>query len=451
MNEFINEETNYYLPSFFTIYMNSSKSLENLFGSEEEHCLFHEYIHYLEDILTTYGVTHASQAFNNVKALYHHVKNKEKELDTVLTADEDTDKVSDLNKRLFNLYLQYTPETTELSYSDSVVKITPETTQVEFPDKTLKDVTSYKVFFQSGINIQFGEQAIMESISHILEKLIYSISTKDYLLPYDLAYLIWIYYLPEESENYSALLDLEEFSLQFYNPADIFIMSLEKVKNGEIDISSGLYKRLLEIWHSKDKNASELYQAGLAQLESDINGVFVADVYSVFKTWILQVLKNAGKFKEDNDPIFSLILQGYDKTSIHELFKYFKECFGMPMVINANGAVYIRGILKDGLPDVKLTKENIGPWMFAFYSFISVLAVYSVYKNVIKGDEKTPKCLLTEVCRHYNEYTNDGISLFDFDDDCIDKPEEKRVKEASFCPFAVVWQTFGLNNMYFFR
>lgn len=392
----MNTETNFYLPSFFTIYMNSSKSLENLFDSEEEHCLFHEYIHYLEDILTTYGVTHASQAFNNVKALYHHVKNKEKELDTVLTADEDTDKVSDLNKKLFNLYLQYTPETKILSSSDSIEKITAEINKVEFPDKTLKDVASYKVIFKSGIDIQFGEQAIMESVSHILEKTIYSISAKDYLLPYDLAYLIWVYYLPEETDNYSSLLDLEEFSLQFYNPAEIFIKSLEKIKNGEIDISSDFYKQLLGTWYSNDnKNASELYQAGLAQLESDIKGVFVAEVYAAFKTWILQVLKNAGKFKEDNGQIFSLILNGYDKSSIHDFFNCFEECFGMPMVINADGAVYIRGILKDGLPDVKLTKNNIGPWMFAFYSFLSVLAIYSVYKNVIKGDEEAPKCLLT--------------------------------------------------------
>ena len=164
----------------------------------------------------------------------------------------------------------------------------------------------------------------------------------------------------------------------------------------------------------------------------------------------MQVLKNASKFREENDPIFSLILKGYDKSSIHEFFQNSEECLGMPMVINADGAIYIRGILKDGLPDVKLTKDNIGPWIFAFYSFLSVLAIYSVYKNVVKGDKKTPKCLLTEVCRHYNEYTRDGSSLFDFDDDCIDKPEAKRIKETSFCPFAVVWQTFGLNNMFFF-
>lgn len=42
-------DCNCYLPAFFSIKMNNSLSVDNMFGTVHEHELFHEYIHFLQD------------------------------------------------------------------------------------------------------------------------------------------------------------------------------------------------------------------------------------------------------------------------------------------------------------------------------------------------------------------------------------------------------------------
>lgn len=335
----MNTDPNYYLPSFYTIYMNSSKSLDEFFGSNEEHCLFHEYIHYLEDILTTYGVTSSSQKMNNIKALYHHAKDLEKS-DAILTSGEDLDEISDLNKKLFKLYLQYKPDIEHIPFEESIYKIGQVPESVEFPDGSKKSINTYLLYLKCGKKIKFGGQALMESVSHILEKNIYKIESEDYIIPYDLAYMIWIHYLPNEKDNLIALLDLEEFSLQFYNPSEIFISTLEKITAGEIELTPNFYKQLMVIWHTNDgKSALELYEFGIKQLKEDIEGVFVADVYAVFKECLLQILDKALEFNKKGEPLFSVILAAYDKDNISDFFDKFGACFGMPTVINADGGL----------------------------------------------------------------------------------------------------------------
>lgn len=70
MKDFDKEENfDYYLPVFLTIYLNTSKKYKDIFGSEDENYLFHKYIHFLEDIFTVYGCANASKVFNNIKAM----------------------------------------------------------------------------------------------------------------------------------------------------------------------------------------------------------------------------------------------------------------------------------------------------------------------------------------------------------------------------------------------
>lgn len=97
---------NFYQPSFFTIYLNSSKKYSDIFGSEDERHLFHEYTHFLEDISTTFGLACFSHVLNNIKSLYHIVQRKKEEEDFIL-CDEELDKITELNRTLFNEYTQY--------------------------------------------------------------------------------------------------------------------------------------------------------------------------------------------------------------------------------------------------------------------------------------------------------------------------------------------------------
>lgn len=68
------DEDDCYFPSFYNIYINTSNSLEEMFGSDKEPELFHEYLHFLQDISTTFGLLNSSHVLNKIKDIYHYIK-----------------------------------------------------------------------------------------------------------------------------------------------------------------------------------------------------------------------------------------------------------------------------------------------------------------------------------------------------------------------------------------
>ena len=70
MKLFDNEDDCYY-PSFYNIYINSSKTnLSELIGSDKEPELFHEYIHFIQDITTTFGLVNTSCIMNKINHFF---------------------------------------------------------------------------------------------------------------------------------------------------------------------------------------------------------------------------------------------------------------------------------------------------------------------------------------------------------------------------------------------
>jgi len=59
-----------YLPSFFYMRVNSDKSFEDinaLIGDESFSVFIHEYVHFLQDILTTWGLRYIIHIVDNLK------------------------------------------------------------------------------------------------------------------------------------------------------------------------------------------------------------------------------------------------------------------------------------------------------------------------------------------------------------------------------------------------
>ena len=63
MNLFDDEDCDCYSPAFFNIHMNNPLPLNKKFGSKYESELFHEYLHFLQDTTTTFGITNSKVVF----------------------------------------------------------------------------------------------------------------------------------------------------------------------------------------------------------------------------------------------------------------------------------------------------------------------------------------------------------------------------------------------------
>lgn len=378
------------------------------------------------------------------------MQDKKKEEDFIL-CDEELDEITELNRTLFKEYTQYQKKIIEISKKSFVTDciLTPKI--IRFPSGENKEVLVGKITVNDEAEFFMGEQAIMESISYILEKNSYDFSSDNYLIPYALPFLVWKYYLPSEEGNIKALLELEDFSLQFYNPVEIFIKTLERIKSGEINIADITYENLSKSWQSdKKETVKDLFKDAYDKVINDINGVFVSPIYHIYKDWLLYIISKGKERQDTKLSLFSDIYLSCNKTNHTEKLKNLIECYGVPQIINADGDIYIEGIIENGIMEPEWAgKKHI--WVLAFLSFLSSLAVYGVYSLVLKDDDDEPNscCLLYEVCKRYNELAN--IKVFDIDNNCEIYPQSKRINGKYFCPFSVVWQTFGLNDMDVFK
>ena len=268
---------------------------EEILDTEYEHIFFHEYLHYLQYILTSYGLANTSKVLNCIKYVYHHVKAKEAANDFILCRPVEFDQATEINCKLFCHYLQYQDKTIELNESIIVTNIKIEEVLVANYKGFDYPVKEYKVTLSNGSDYMLGAHAINECICYLLEKKVYNLSSKK-LIPYDLPLLVWQYYFKDNQElreNIFALLDLMEFSLQFFNPAEIFIETLNRMSGkaeSKINYDQDFYKQLMGSWNSSSNESSlQIYDNSMNELVKDINGTLVSELYEPYRLWLMQV------------------------------------------------------------------------------------------------------------------------------------------------------------------
>ena len=234
-----------YSPAFFNIHMNNPLPLNKMFGSEYESELFHEYLHFLQDTTTTFGITNAKTVFKKILDMILYVKNAG--ISTFSLPITGFHKViTKDNYDIVKSYLQYT--NTKLLKSNIIKKIQEQSEDIF--DSDLCDfmkIYTYELFFTNGRSCKFGAHAIMEGICQLLQKQIYHIETQKLQIPYDLSYSIWCQCLPSEKNNLTAFLDLSEASLMFFNPAEIFITTVDAIRKGQIRADNNIYKNIVNI------------------------------------------------------------------------------------------------------------------------------------------------------------------------------------------------------------
>ena len=420
-----------YSPAFFNIHMNNPLPLNKMFGSEYESELFHEYLHFLQDTTTTFGITNAKTVFKKILDMILYTKNID--IPTYsLPFDSFYRTVTPANYKLFKSYLQYM--NTE-PMGNNIIKVIKEQAEDIF-DSDLGDYTeiyTYKIFFSDDSSCKFGAHAIMEGICHLLQKQIYHIETQKLQIPYDLSYSTWCQYLPSEKNNLTAFLDLSEASLMFFNPAEIFITTVDAIRKGQIRADNNIYKNIVNC-KALEKSTRLLSMIDLFLENYDFctesaKEIYKADIFKEFKNWLLLALEKGKSERLDGKPLFSslLILKNYspEERSLW-LLNCFKD-FGYPVVSNAKGNIFF----------FNASDEDTA------VSFLTALAVESVYKCLCY--ENFEGCELTKICKFLNK------NLKFNDDFCILNPWSKNIDSKHFCPFAIVWKTWGLSEKRFKR
>lgn len=224
-----------YSPAFYYIYLKTDKDLDDFSNlTKEEITVFiHEYTHFLQDILTIYGLRNILQVTDSIKSLIQQLK------------DESTSPIQ-LPITLKNEVIRTNNDLISYYYGDDECKF------------SFNKIDNYKVYTEQLLNpisnknievphiilevynsfdpkkiikeFHFGVISIVESMAYLIESAVLNISNPPFV-PYRIVELIAKETLPNVAWSKAMLVALCEISLQTYNPPHKFIDILDRMKD----------------------------------------------------------------------------------------------------------------------------------------------------------------------------------------------------------------------------
>jgi len=422
MTRKLNKILGFYIPSFFRLNVSTPNSIKdfNKLNDRDFSVFFHEYIHFVQDITTFYGLNCIHATVEYLKYANNFiVNNSSSKIQLPIQPDQSNADNVLLNGFLCKVTYGDVSETTIkeiIDYSISMIDI-------NIPNSPIKEIESYDIEFLDDKNetnyFSFGSGCIMESMAYLFEQL----TCKDYAissdLPYNTAELLAKKIYPEFAKNKLNILALCDISLGISNPAKYFVSTIEKWKNkGELpqkpEILYDDFKNEILLTNGKEQEypLQKIIDLAKVQLNGYFNDVFFNDI----KKWIDSIIIEANLFRKNN-PYFILDFARGGNIRTNKTFKEFFSKVGTPLLTNDN-------------------KEFRFYHPLAYKKQIDVGFFWAInqIQNLFLGYDKA--CELIDFC---NQPASNTIT----DERCLNNPWT-RCKDKELCPFAIIWRHWKL-------
>lgn len=415
----INTSLGYYVPSFFKIFINTDKKLKDPFQlpTKEFTIFVHEYIHFLQDILTPFGLKNIEhyQQFINEYNLY--VKNSTKTI-IDLPILLDCDSVVMTNRDLFSLYIG---QSTIKYKIDKITNIVISPNDLIKNKKNVEEVIVY--YFNKETNsikdFQFGSLCIIESMADLIESSY--IKSNAPVFPYKIAEKIIDYYYPNHFSIEQKVF-LCENALNSSNPGATFVKLLIYISTNKLNFNSliKLKEYTNQFGHfvmNKPLDNFKMFIRCSIQAEQALYFYFKDDPkFKDIIPWINHTFKIIRHLKSDNFTFSDLVGK--------KLLKKLKELYinlGTPVMIN-NKNEFIYHYPKD----LKQPPKSL----LIFQVINDVYRVLQGYKT---------KCSLLHYCKNYK-----GKDITQ--KECYSTPWRVFHGGSLMCPFRRLWCGWGFWN-----
>lgn len=413
-------ELGYYVPGFFEIFVATDKedmSLTN-FDDKELGTFFHEYIHFLQDITTFYGL-------NNIYAFTEYLhfgvnqcyKNEDKQISVPIIIGN-------------NSVVPAILEINKLTYGDvSDLKRFDISNISTFKDLVnskcnVREIDGYVIETTDDNLVSFGAGAIMESMAYLMERFCIENPAKSSLYPYCSAEIVAQYLSPRFCSDPYNVLALCDASLMCSNPGRTFIDYIKSYeKNCPRNIKpENIYHhifsmKLQNIDGSPVPVIDSLQQ--IAQLARNQLKDYIKDDSDEFKKlnqWIDSIIDFTIDFRS-NHPSLIVDMARNGFLLKNRVFSNILQQIGTPTLRNLNFDY-------QQYPGKRDCEESIA----------YIKAVHCMYRLLHDGELK---CDLYEWCSK-----DVNISV---DESCINKPWLKCNKDL-LCPFGYLWKHWGLSK-----
>lgn len=423
MSRKLHQQLGCYIPSFFEMHIDTYRAdmTPNRLPINDATVLFHEYIHFLQDIATYNGLRSIYIYSEYFRSVVNRVK-KTCSYAIPFTIPDNDDNV------LLNIETQKVTEGDSNEKAQLSIKDIESINDDLMPNDILKSIESIVITDTDGDMFSFGSIAIMESMAYIMERLCSPngvVQSPDF--PYRSAELIAEHYEKGFSNNLEMVLALCDMSLQSANPGRVFVSTMKGIKEGSLsfnrpeDIYDYFYELPASIAGQGEYSMLDAFKFLLSQTQESLNSYLkIPSADEVYHQWIARIVDFSLSWREKNR--YFLL----DMARCQDLFKngawgYAVKMIGSPLMSNNNGDFY--KIPPDGLP--------LGLDVEFFKAFGEIESLFSIGKV---------QCEMRTFCES-------PLSDVSMDTNCDSSPWF-RCTQNRLCPYALIWRHWGLTDHY---
>lgn len=404
-----------YFPSFFVLNLKIPKTVDDLNKmTESDKAVFaHEYVHFLQDITTTYGLRNCIHIVDILKTYNQHIL-KSESTEYVVPIIIPSNDVAGLNIDLVSLYLGHDDQYDDFVISD--ISSHPNNLISRYEQVPIVNIS----FNKPSRSVDFGVSAILESQAYLIESELFTgPPVPDY--PYRAVEKVVSHLYPELAKSKLFLVALCDISL------------LADFNGGHY-----LYETVLRMKADgfKPKDYHEIYDYGLnGSIEHDgttytvieffehmsniaekqLGDYFTNKFSSLIKDWIQDIVRRVRGLRSENPAYLTELIVGTEEEKQRRLASL-SHSIGTPVIRRIDGHFFV----SEG-------SEKVNVQIFG--------AIRNIFNLFANG--KTA-CDMVDFC---SREVNNQVSYL-----CREQPWENAKKER-LCPYAQLWKMWGLTEM----
>lgn len=414
----LNATMGYYVPSAFQIKYYQEGNIVN---TEYEFILFHEYIHFLQDISTNYGKTNLCNYFTFLKDVILELRSKSD--DCVINLP--------LQFAEMPLYLEHKKSNSIILGNTKIINNLPadfiSSNKQELHGKSVSLYDTKDVVYTlriGGAEFYIGAFDVLENMAYLLQRLIYSDKASAPTYPYKTIEIVTQSIYPEFSTRHELVCALCELSLSASNPGRFYFDSLLQLKRtqAQIDSIDDLLKLFSPALSFRYLGSSEF---NIEKVSNDITEDAVAIIKELFP-----------------DPTFSELINYTERMFRKALsLRVSDPLFITRGVLTADPRGYYFSILPDkvGVPLIfdkyyDLYMPETAPIKFLYFSCISI------FLDIFTDGEA--ECELYTGCKRNMDSFANSHKVSNF---CLTAPWKLCEKEK-LCPLASLLAYWGIDK-----
>ena len=322
-----------YFPSFFTIHADTCIAPEEYLKDGLVETIMHEYIHFIQDVSTVYGLANLSNTFSDISNFYNIIEDKIK-----LPYKFPNIKVREINKDLFSIYYSECPYFTlpKLDVNIEINSLPVSKLGLDgFPM-----LNYYEVDFIEGGNkhsFPFGACSLLEGMAKLIEYHLFQVSQNEnkWVLPYDFPEIIAKHLYPKLGNNLAYVVALCDVSLMYYHSGEVFVKMLEMMKeeNYYPQKIDDLYIFVISHLQIPGTNFKSFWTCSVSNAIKDIKNIVNVDEYNIAGQWAVNMIDYYYQLRISRFAFLSSIMELSPLEARTRLYSVFKDITS-PVIYN---------------------------------------------------------------------------------------------------------------------